>query len=537
MKSIIIKLLVAVVLSFAGMACSKDFLNVPLKGRLSTDLFPADQAVVGCYAVFLSGDKDWSLWEAWNNYVFGNIMSDDAYKGGNSEADQADMGVMERFETLPGNGVVKSFYLTYYHYIFIFNTTLEGLAKSKDVSDSLRNRYMGEVKFLRAYAYMRLMMAYGSKAGNLGLVLVDHPLLPNEIGKIPRADYQATWNFIISDLKYAEDHLPAKQNYAVKDLGRATKGAAQAMIARSYMFSGDWNNTELYAARVINSNSYQLETEFKDVFSKANKHGKESIFELAYTIDNYFGTGGYDYSHGAWWATSQQPSPNGWGIGALTKDLLDEFTQNPGDPRIVWTFLFNGDKDISSGTESQLTFNVGVDPDKLHLRKVWDPLHFQTGGQTDHNLIIMRYADVLLMYAEAANENGKTSEALDALKKVRKRARESSFTDPYRLVEGYNFPTAMPVASRVPDVTVTDKTQLRNAIWHERRVELAGESLRFYDLVRQGRAGVVMRAFAQKYNILKGKAFTDGKNESLPIPQEEIQASPGGIIKQNPKYN
>ncbi len=515
--------------------CKKDFLDVPLRGRLSTDVFPAAQAVVGCYTVFLSADKDWSLWEAWNSYVFGNVLSDDAYKGGSSESDQAEMGQMERFETTPGNGTVSSFYFTYYHYIFVFNTTLEGLKNSKDLTDSLRNRYMGEVRFLRAFAYTRLMTAFGSKSGNLGLVIVDHPLLANEIGKVPRSNFQDTWNFIENDLRFAEDHLPAKEQYASKDLGRATKGAAQALLARAFMFTSDWKNCEDYAYKVIASNSYQLEPEFKDVFSKANKNGKESIFEFSYTIDTYFGSGGYDFSHGSWWATSQQPQPNGWGIGALTKDLLNEFTQDPGDPRIIWTFLFNGDNDISDGNSTTLTFDKGVDPDKLHLRKVWDPKYLQIGGQTDFNLIVLRLADVLLMYAEAANENGKTAEALTALNQVRSRARQSSYVDPYRNVSGYNFPTNMPAASRVPDVISTDKIQVRNAIWHERRVELAGESLRFFDLVRQGRAGNVLRTFAATYGTLKGKAFTDNKNESLPIPQNEMQAS-SGLIVQNPGY-
>ncbi len=102
-------------------------------------------------------------------------------------------------------------------------------------------------------------------------------------------------------------------------------------------------------------------------------------------------------------------------------------------------------------------------------------------------------------------------------------------------MKGYNFDETLTPAQRVPDVTTTNKDELRNAIWHERRVELAGENHRFYDLVRQGRAGTVLRAFAEKYQMVKGRAFKDGDHESFPIPQDEVALS-GKLIQQNPGY-
>ena len=534
MKRIIIKHVILAAIIITISSCTKDFLDVPLKGRLSTDVFPADQAVTGCYSVLLSTDIAWSLWGAWPNFLLGNVMSDDAWKGGNSDGDQPEMGMLERFEVLPSNGNSAGLYRTFYHYIFIFNTTLDGLNKS-ELNDSLRNKYIGEVKFLRALTYTKLMMAFGSKKADLGLVIVDHPLRQDEVGKIPRSNFNDTWDFIIEDLKFGEMNLPTKSQYPQKDLGRATKGAAQSMIARAYLYKGDMANCEAYSKKIMDTNSYFLESDFKNVFSKSNKNGKESIFEIAYTIDNYFGIVGYDFSHGSWWAAAQQPIPNGWGVGAFTKDLLNEFTQDPGDPRIIWSFVFGGDFDISNGVNDTLFFTSGLDPDKLHNRKLWDPRKFWMSGQTDNNYMVIRYADILLMYAEAANENGKPTEALAALNSVRKRARESSISDPYRVINGYNFPLSMAVSARAPDVTFTDKALLRQAIWHERRVELAGEDLRYFDLVRQGRAGTVLRAFAQKYNTLKGKGFVDGKHESMPLSQEELEGS-RGIIVQNPGY-
>ncbi|MBL0743040.1 RagB/SusD family nutrient uptake outer membrane protein [Chryseolinea lacunae] len=520
-----------------GVVSCNDFLDVPLKGNISTDVFASEQAVTGCYAAFYSNDKDWQIWEAWHIYAMGNILSDDAYKGGQNDGDQPDLGIMERFETLPSNPAIRSVYRLNYHYIFFFNTALEGLSKATDVSESIRDRYIGEVKFLRAYAYMRIMMAYGSESKDKGLPIIDHVLLQSEMGKVPRSNFMDTWNFIINELKDAEARLPVKSSYPVDQVGRATKGAAQALLTRSYLYTKDWVNCEAYASKVIDSKEYRLAPEFKDVFSKDKEHGVESIFELGYTIDKYFGTG-YDFSHASWWASAQQPrgAYGGWGLSGLSKDLLTEFEQNPGDPRIVWTFLFEGDEDVSKGNASVVSFSGGLNPDKMHLRKLWDPLNFLLPvGQTDYNYTVIRYADVLLMYAEAANENGKIAQAQDALNTVRKRARESSFTDPYRNVKGYEFDEAMDAEDRVPDVTAGDKTSLRNAIWHERRVELAGENLRFFDLVRQGRAGSVLRSFAAKYSTLKGKAFQDGKHESFPIPQDEVALS-NSLISQNPGY-
>jgi starch-binding outer membrane protein, SusD/RagB family len=136
--------------------------------------------------------------------------------------------------------------------------------------------------------------------------------------------------------------------------------------------------------------------------------------------------------------------------------------------------------------------------------------------QAGRDDIYMRLGKVYLWYAEAANEIGKTTEALKYLNEVRKRARQ-----------GNN--------AVLPDVTVTDKDALRQAIWKEQRVEFGQEYERFFELVRQGRAGQVLRAYAAKYNTAKGQGFRDGVNEVFPLPQSEINLSKGKI-SQNPGY-
>lgn len=516
-------------------SCSENFIDIPAKGKLSIEAFVPEQAVSGCYAVFYGNDKAWGIWGVVTADIMGNVVSDDAWKGGANSSDGAALGEMELFQAKPNNGDINNVWGNYYRYIYYFNTALQGLENSSGLSNETRNRYMGEVKFLRAYTYMRLIMAFGNKSADLGVILIDKSIKQDEIGKLPRSKYQASWDLVISDFKFAEENLPLKSKYSLNNLGKATKGAAQALLARVYMLTGDWTDCELYAKKVIDSGEYQLEPQFSNVITNKNENGKESIFELAYSFDGY---GGWDYSHSGFWVSAQQPRGpwGGWGLAGLTTDLLNEFKQNPGDPRIVWTFLFQGDEDISAGKVTAMDFTTWLCPDKMHNRKVWNPIALiSPDGFIDFNRRVIRYADVILMYAEAANENGKSSEAMAALNQIRKRARESGYVDPYRNIKGYDFPTAMNVEDRVPDVTASTKGNIRNAIWHERRVEFAGEDFRFYDIVRQGRAGSLLRAFATKYNTGKGAGFIDGVNECFPIPSSDISAS-GGTLVQNPGY-
>lgn len=145
----------------------------------------------------------------------------------------------------------------------------------------------------------------------------------------------------------------------------------------------------------------------------------------------------------------------------------------------------------------------------------------------------MRYADVLLMYAEALNENGKSVNAIPYLNAVRRRARGSNPLDPKR--EKQNFIPATDPAASIPDILITDKEALRQAIWTERRLELAMEGHRRYDLVRQKRFAAIMKTYSSKYNVDKGKLFSEGRDYLLPIPSNEITLSQG-TITQNPNY-
>ncbi|MFV0483620.1 MAG: RagB/SusD family nutrient uptake outer membrane protein [Bacteroidales bacterium] len=314
---------------------------------------------------------------------------------------------------------------------------------------------------------------------------------------------------------------------ATGSCNRATKGAAQTLLAKAYLYQKKFSECEAVSGEVINSGDYTLTPDYKDIWSGESEHiDNGTIFDIVYTSSDIG-------RHIAYWAVSQRSRNwKGWGLNCPSADLLSEFEQEPGDPRIIWTFQFNGD--ISEG---RVVNNEGYDnPDLMHCRKAWNALSKDpANGNFGKNFKVLRYADVLLMYAEAANENGNSAGALEKLNMVRKRARESSVTDPEREFINYTLPD-LPTDQRVPDVATGDKDELRNAIWHERRLEFATEGNRFFELVRQGRAGEVMRSYESRGGKQGyGRNFDDEKNVRWPIPQVDIDQTLG-VLTQNPKY-
>ncbi|MCB0800805.1 MAG: RagB/SusD family nutrient uptake outer membrane protein, partial [Bacteroidales bacterium] len=309
---------------------------------------------------------------------------------------------------------------------------------------------------------------------------------------------------VISDLEFAAQHLPEKSFYGPEDAGRATRGAAKALLARVYLFLGNFEEVESYALEVIISDEYDLEPVFADANGVYGEHGVESVFEIgAMEVE---GAGGNQYAN----TQGVRGSPNrGWGFNRPSLDLRNSF--EPGDPRLDATII-----DLGETLDGILIIGDGTTPDEVldngtvvevecYNQKVWYP-GASTITQWGHNRRLIRYADVLLMAAEALNENDNPDDALLYLNEVRARAREGN-------------------TSILPDITVTDKSELRNIILEERRHELALEGHRFWDLVRTGRASTVLGPMG----------FETGKHELFPIPQNEIDISQGSL-QQNPNW-
>lgn len=362
---------------------------------------------------------------------------------------------------------------------------------SSALSDPLKNRLLAEAKFLRAYFYFNLVRSFGG----VPLVLTD----TTEVNKkLPRASAAEVYALIESDLDFAIANLPLKSDYAPTDLGRATQGAAEALLAKVTMYEKKWDRTKSLTDSLINSGQYSLYPDISKLFTQVGKNSIESIFETQCGAGSTCGTGSQ-------YAQIQLPrAPTdapGWGFNNPSQALVDSF--ETGDPRLKATVIMVGDTlydgwvvpaDVTNPYYNKKAYIGAGDYSACGL------------GDDPKNILILRYADVLLMNAEASNELGQPGPALVNLELIRARARNGN-------------------SSVLPPVTTTDQGQLRAAIWHERHVELAMEQDRWWDVVRQGRGA----------QVLGPQGFTAGKNEVWPIPMIEILLDPN--LKQNPNYN
>ena len=365
---------------------------------------------------------------------------------------------------------------------------------------ALRDRLIAEARFLRAYFYGLLIRGFGDVPK---VTVIDPPL------DLTRAPVSEILNEIVyPDLEYAINVLPEKSQYAADDLGRATKGAANGLLARLKLFFGDYQAVEDITREIIQSNEYSLVDSFNRVFVFDNEHNAEAVFEVS-AKPEWFVDGGNQYAN----TQGVRGTPNkGWGFCRPSyPHLIREFEDN-NDPRMNPSILFlneviDGITIQGEGATPDTTWENGqIEEIECYNQKVWYP---GTDSKTSfgHNRRLIRYADILLMHAEALNENGKTQEALPFLNMVRQRARG-------------NVPNVL------PDITSTVQSEVRDAIIAERKYEFALEGLRFWDLVRTDRAEA----------ILGPLGFIKGMHELLPIPQSEIDISQGRIT-QNPGYN
>ena len=475
-------------------ACD-DFLNVQPQGELTQEVFPSSQedalrATTAIYAIL----REWNYHSG--GFPILDFMSDDASKGSNPNDGANTQGPYDDFTHSTTQDGLDRWWNVLYEGIKRANIVIEKVP-SVEMNESLKNRSIAEARFLRGLYYFDLVRAFG------GVPIVTTSDVPL---KMPRSTKAETYDLVIEDLLYAVDNLPLKSEYETQDLGRATKGAAQALLAKVYLFLNDFENAEDYALAVITSNEYDLEVNFVDANSQNGEHGVESVLEVgavaveAYTGNQYANTQGV------------RGNPNrGWGFNRPTLDLRSAFETD--DPRQSGTIIELGDtidgitiQGDATTPDQLLDDNGNVIEIESYNRKVWIP-GISTATQFGHNRRLIRFSDVLLMAAEALNENDKPNEALVHLNRVRERARQGN-------------------AAILADITETDKILLRDIIFNERRVELALEGHRFWDIVRTGRGP----------EILGVKGFVEGRHEVLPIPQSEIDLSQG-TLEQNDNWN
>jgi tetratricopeptide (TPR) repeat protein len=450
------------------------------------------------------------------HFFIGDISTDDALKGGGSEADFNEGLQLQNFTNSSANFMIGAYWSSAYTIINRSNIVIEkapDAAGDKDILD----RYVREAKFLRAWAYFKLVTTFGG----VPLILKDLPA--NDI-YIARSTPDEVFEQIYKDLTDATA-LPTRSEYAPSDMGRATRGAAWSLMGKAYLFQENFSKAEEALKEVVESGEYELNEEFAWNFEYEHRNSRESVFAIQFKeIINVYNTGLQLVQF-----FSSRTTEGGWGFHLPTQDLWDAY--DPDDPRLTYTFIRAGDRFKGDNYDQ----DAGMSSSGFHDRKIFvrkDEI-VTYSNNVSKNWEVIRYSDVLLMYAEALNENGKSSVALPYLNAVRARARNSNPEDPKREKQDYIPPTDP--STSLADITTTDKAQVREAIWKERRLELAMEGHRRYDLVRQKRFGEVMRAYAAKYNTDKGKLFKDSRDYLLPIPSNEVLLSQG-TLKQNPGF-
>ena len=470
-------------------SCKKSFLDVDPQGQQPAQQFwqsqeDATKAVNAIYA-------NLRTWEnvAFPALVIESVGSDEADKG-STPTDATFWLLYDTFTVTSTEGSLQGFWTGQYQNINLCNQVLDNIP-AITMDETLKARYIAEAKFVRAYAYFRLVRAYGDVPLRLAV-----PKDASEYN-VARAPKDQVYAQIEQDLKDAAAALPV--SYGSTDLGRATKGAALGLHAKVALYQKKWNDVVTLSNQVIGS-GYNLLPDFEKVFRTNNENSSESIFEIQAEL--LPGNGDASNSQYSQVQGVAGVTAGGWGFNVPSAALAAAF--EPNDPRRDATIIFRGE---TTPDGSVIPTTV---PNPMYNQKSYVPFNqyvsgFNQGAQ--QNIRVLRFSDILLMNAEAANETGDAAQALTSLNKVRARAR------------GTNPLTVL------PPVIATDQATLRAAIYKERQVELAMESDRYFDVIRQGRAA----------EVFGPKGWKANKNEVWPVPQTEIDLS-GGLLTQNPGY-
>lgn len=431
------------------------------------------------------------------------FRSDDSEKG-SSTADGADWGVIyDEFKYVKDHWSNTTYWDQHYVLIGLANTALQ-IADSLKLNTPADEVNKAEARFFRAFAYFDLVRTFGA------VPKIDFRIYSQADGQKPKADTMEIYALIDADLQFAAANLPVNWKNASgtsKFPGRLTRGAAQALSAKTMLRRKKWAEAKALCESVIGGGQYALTSNFGTIFTEAGENNPESIFEIQADI----GASGADNNY-SWYGIAQGVRGSGdwdlgWGWNTPTEGFVTAWDNS--DPRKGATILYSGQPDGSFG---KVLPDYPSIPRKYWNKKVYPEPSMQTytgskqGGWINQRII--RYSDVLLMAAEAANELGGTGNATQAvnwIEMIRARARN-----------GNN--------AILPKVDFASQAQMRTAIQNERRWELAMEGERFFDLVRWGLAE----------SVLGPQGYTS-KHRFYPIPQAAIDNS-GGKLLQNPDW-
>lgn len=490
--------------------CDKELLDKTNPNAPSTAQFwkSQDDAIKGVYACY-SGIQQYAVYG--HSWQFITARSDESY----SQSPFVELANFTRFIQTDNNFFISSFaWNDYYRTIYRTNQVLTHVPDI-DMDPVLKNRLLGEALFVRALMYFDLESFFG----NVPLIITESVVST----RAPQATPAQVQAQVIADLQAAIPSLPL--TYSGADRGRATKGAAQALLAKMYMQQRRWADASAVLGQVISSNTYSLVPNYLDNFTETNENNSESLFEVqyvglpldvgqgqdnasaseAYDRPNFFGPPIYSFS---------DVQPRRWLLDAYTDSTVafapGSTTKHRIDPRRDISIISNINPDRFYGkTFAELGYNNSQQYWRKYLndRTRTTPENFTSGI----NFRLIRYADVLLLQAEALNEQGQTAAAVPLVNQVRQRVGLAP------LVAG-NF----------------TQNSLRLQMRNERARELAGEGQRWYDIIRWGLLDNQTGIDDLKTRDVDFGNFVLGKSKLLPIPQSDIDIDPN--VKQNPGY-
>lgn len=480
-------LLIASLLIFV-IACGEDFVTKEYQNGVVDENFfqtakDAEQALTAVYDIV--GQKGY-----YRDAIFplGESSSDNIDE---QTGDNGDFGfhykAISDYRWVPDNPFFKARWYDSYRGIFRANILLEKLPDI-EMDENIKQRYAAEAKFLRGLFYFTLVISYGD------VPLLTEVLTRDEYNMLPRTDQALIYAQIEQDITEAVDVLPVTISDA-SQIGRVTKGSALGLLSRVYLYEKKWQESANASEQVIGLNEYDLIEDYGSMFNSHNENSEESLFEMQSVsrAPSFWSSQSENIYSVMWspmigWANWYTPS----------EDVIQAFEE--GDIRRKASLLLvgandsidlNGDgvldpfPDPETGSNTVFFTNSNVRKFLPEGRPLNDANNY------DINFPIIRYAEILLNYAEALNELNRSAEALVPLNQVRARA-------------------------ELPAITTNNQNDLRNIIYHERRIELVFEGHRFFDLKRQGRAA----------EVLGPLGFQPGVHEYFPIPQEELDLNP-----------
>ena len=559
-------------------SCQKSFLEKAPLGTLDESTLASKAGVegllIGAYSQLNGfGGAGGGFYSTPSNWAFGGVASDDAYKGSDAGDQSVEANPIENYTVTSVNPAVGSKWAAMYDGIGRTNATIRVLALATDISEDDKKKILGQARFLRGVYHFELKKIFNM------VPFVDETIT-YAAGNYKVPNDKDIWSNIQADFKFAADNLPA----TFPEAGRANQWAAKSYLAKTLMFQKKFAEAKVVLDDVIANGvntkgiKYALVTKYADNFNAETENNSESIFQVQYSVND--GSGG---NKSAWGDVLNFPYNNGsndmpggcCGFYQPTQNLVNAYRVSAAGLPFLTTF---NDASLKSdqGLKSTDAFTPSTDPvdSRLdytagrrgipyldwgtHPGQKWtrdqsnggpySPLKnvyykrqeksltdasFWTNGVVASNYSMIRFADVLLWSAEAEVEVGSLEKARTLVNLVRARA-----ANPASWVPGSPATYSVGLYASFPSQDVA-----RTAVRFERRLELAMEGHRFFDLVRWGVAAATLNTYVAKEKSLRQylqtATFVAGKNEYFPIPQGEIdqsQVNGAPTLKQNPGY-